>query len=221
MEYNYDREELSIHYGPGWPELPTAIVIHSTRSGVSGRASIPGHDLEARSTYNWFKSPASRASSNAIVSVRETILSVPDDRYAWHAKEHSFSSLSIEVTQALSEYRYWDEQYEQVADLCRYWCIKFDIPMVYRPAWVDGMRGLTGHEDSPQGLRDGKSDPGLSWNWEKFMKILRRDTMPTDKQIISASKIFNRAQLSILRGNEPTPADQAALTWLLQSWRNN
>ncbi len=221
MEYPYDREELSIHYGPGWPEFPTAIFIHSTRSGVSGRGTILGHDREAQSTYNWFKSPASRASSNAIVSVSETILSVPDDRYAWHAKEHSFSTLSVEVTQALPEYEYWDEQYEQVADLCRYWCNKFGIPMVYRPAFSNGMRGLSGHEDTDQGRRDGKSDPGLNWNWEKFMKILRRDMIPTDKQIISASKIFNRAQLAILNGNEPTPADQGALRWLLQSWRNN
>ncbi len=186
-----DREELSIWYGPGWPEEPVGVMIHSTRSGLTGRLTLNGHDLEAQSTYNWFKSEDSRASSNIIISPRETIRAVPDDRYAWHAKEHSYSMYSIEVTQALPHQMYWDEQYQKAANVTRKWCNMSGIPKVYIPVYEPGMKGITGHEDSTQGRRDGKSDPGSEWDWPYFMWLVKKDYLvapapapTTDKAIV-------------------------------------
>ena len=87
LQLEIDRTELAIWHGGGWTAgLPKAIVIHSTRSGVANRDTVVGHDREMLSTTNWFKSPDSRASANIIISPREVVLSVPDHKYAWHAK---------------------------------------------------------------------------------------------------------------------------------------
>jgi N-acetyl-anhydromuramyl-L-alanine amidase AmpD len=216
-----DRKEPSIWYGE-WPsEFPHAIVIHSTRSGQPDRGSIAGHDLEIQSTTNWFKSTASHVSANFVVSPREIVETVPVTRYGFHAKEHSVHSFSIEITQALTNQGYYQSQYDQVAHICNELCKDFNIRKVYLPSYSNGMNGITGHEDTEQGQRDVKSDPGLNWDWDKFIQILRGlDDMPNPNldQRIHAAKLYNRVVLDMLKGIEPTKADLAAMKYLNIQW---
>lgn len=219
-----DRKEPSIHYGE-WPsEFPHAIVIHSTRSGQPNRDTLAGHDLEMSSTTNWFKSPASNASSNFVVSPREIVETVPITRYAYHAKEHSYFTFSIEVTQALTAQEYWNAQYVKVAHICHNLCKDFNIRKVYLPSYSNGMNGITGHEDTEQGQRDVKSDPGWQWDWDKFITILKAldggSTVPNPNldQRIHAAKIFNRIELDMLNGVEPTKEDINLMQWFIDNW---
>lgn len=178
-----DRTFEALNHGTDWPQgKPRAVMIHSTRSGQPDRRSIAGHRLEMRSTINWFKSPASRASSNLIVSPVEIVRMVSDDDYAWHAKEHSDWMWSIEVTQALPTDPYLDGHYELLVKACReYVCA--GVPPVYLPHYSNGMEGFTGHEDSEQGVRDGKSDPGLKFDWDRFIGMLKEDDGEDDDMV--------------------------------------
>lgn len=222
LQLPIDRVDPSIWYGGWFDGPPVGIAIHSTRSGVANRETIVGHDREMLSTTNWFKSEDSRASANIVVSPRETVQTVPDHRYAWHAKEHSWKTLSIEVTQALATQPYYDEQYERAAAVCHVWCHNFSIPKEYLYVYIDGMKGITGHENLPQGVRDGKSDPGPMWDWDKFMNILRGlDNMPNPnlEQRINAADIFNDAVKDMLKGIIPPRELRRHIRWLIEAWK--
>ena len=173
MSLDVDREFEALNHGSGWPHgKPKACMIYATRSGQPNRTSLAGHRLETRSTINWFKSPASRASSNLIVSPVEIVRMVSDEDYAWHAKEHSDWMYSIETTQALPTDPYLDGHYELLARAGRHY-VSLGVPPIYLPHFSNGMEGFTGHEDSEQGVRDGKSDPGSEFDWDRFISMIK------------------------------------------------
>lgn len=168
-----DRTFEALNHGTGWPHgPPRAVIIHATRGGQPRRRSIAGHRLETTSTINWFKSEASQASTNLIVSPVEIVRMVPDEDYAWHAVEHSDWALSVELTQSLPADPFLDGHYELLAKACREY-VKAGVPPVYLPHYSNGMEGFTGHEDSEQGVRDGKSDPGPEFDWPRFIGMLQ------------------------------------------------
>ena len=182
-----DREFEALNHGTGWPNgQPRACMIHATRSGQANRTSIAGHRLETRSTINWFLSPASRASSNLIVSAVEIVRMVSDEDYAWHAKEHSDWMYSIETTQALPADPYLDGHYELLARAGRHY-VSLGVPPVYLPHFSNGMAGFTGHEDSEQGVRDGKSDPGPEFDWPRFIAAIQEPEQGGD---MTSYKLF-------------------------------
>jgi hypothetical protein len=43
-----------------------------------------------------------------------------------------------------------------------------------------GLPGIVGHEDTEQGKRGGKSDPGPKWDWDKFIKMVRGEVPTPD-----------------------------------------
>ena len=168
-----DRTFEAFNHGDGWPNgRPMACFIHATRSGQPSRKSLAGHVKEMTSTINWFKSPASRASTNLIISPTEIVRMVSDNDYGWHAVEHSAWAYSIETTQALPTDPFLDGHYELLAKACREY-VKMGVPPVYLPHYSNGMEGFTGHEDSEQGVRDGKSDPGIKFDWPRLMRMIQ------------------------------------------------
>ena len=180
MSLDVDREFEALNHGSGWPRgKPKACMIHATRSGQARRTSLAGHRLETRSTINWFKSSASRASTNLIVSPLEIVRMVSDDDYAWHAKEHSDWTYSVEVTQALPSDPYLDGHYELLGRAGRHY-VSLGVPPVYLPHFSNGMEGFTGHEDSEQGVRDGKSDPGPEFDWPRFIASIQEPASKED-----------------------------------------
>ncbi|KKK48681.1 hypothetical protein LCGC14_3142690 [marine sediment metagenome] len=190
-----DREFEALNHGTGWPPgLPRACMIHSTRSGQPNRTSLAGHRLETRSTINWFKSPESQASSNLIISPVEIVRMVSDDDYAWHAVEHSDYMWSIELTQALPTDPYLDGHYELAARAGRHY-VSLGVPPIYLPHYSNGMEGFTGHEDSEQGVRDGKSDPGSEFDWDRFIAMIQQPEQETEMTTYKLFHTWNPAKL--------------------------
>ena len=183
-----DRTFEAFNHGDGWPNgRPKACFIHATRSGQPNRKSLAGHGKEMTSTINWFKSPASRASTNLIVSPTEIVRMVSDNDYGWHAVEHSDWSYSIEATQALPTDPFLDGHYSLLAKVCREY-VKMGVPPVYLPHYSNGMEGFTGHEDSEQGVRDGKSDPGSMFDWDRFIAMIQE---PVEGDDMTTYKLFH------------------------------
>ena len=148
------------------------IFIHSTRSGIPDRTDL---ELELASTLNWFQNPNAGASSHLVISPLETVRCVEDELPAGHASEDNFDSLAIELTQPIASMPYPDLLLARAAAATRSWCLEYAIPMVRLTEWTSEGRGIIGHEDSRQGLRVGKSDPGPMFPWNTFIGMVREE----------------------------------------------
>jgi hypothetical protein len=113
---------------------------------------------------------------------------VSDEDYAWHAVEHSDWAWSVELTQSLPTDPYLDGHYELLARAGRHY-VSLGVPPVYLPHYSNGMEGFTGHEDSEQGVRNGKSDPGDNFDWDRFIAMIQEDTMP--RVLPTAYKLYH------------------------------
>ena len=96
---------------------------------------------------------------------------------AWHAVEHSWEAYGIEVCQPTIDRPYKEGHYKNLVTVCVPY-VKAGIPVVHLPTleWADGRRGFVGHEETEQGLRDGKSDPGPPFDRAKFIHMLKAET---------------------------------------------
>ena len=128
------------------------IVVHSTRGGQENL------HLEYQATLNWFKNTASQVSSHTVIGTFEGQHArvVPDQFSAWHAGEHNPYSLGVELVQPTKDHPYSDWQYAELARLIAYWKGLYPIEQVL------------GHDQTPQGIRVGKSDPGSQFDWERI-----------------------------------------------------
>lgn len=142
------------------------IMIHATRG--PGDRTLPA---EYAATVGYFQVPGTPASAHLVVGPTEVTRCVHDADAAWHAFENNETHLGIEVAQPSSEPDFTPAQYAAVAEACRLWAAKYKIPLVrvMSQTWM----GIIGHQDSEQGRRSGKSDPGAKWNWEKFLALLQ------------------------------------------------
>jgi hypothetical protein len=142
------------------------IFIHSTRSGV------PSHTLEQEyaGTVSYFLSPDGD-SSHYVVGPSKTSRMVDDDNVAYHARENNAWAIGIEIAQPTDAFVYTDYQYKATAEIVYKLCKKYGIPIQHVTSQTQ--RGIIGHEDSEQGKRDGKSDPGHMWDWTKFLALVR------------------------------------------------
>lgn len=135
------------------------VVIHSTRGG----AATPADEL--RATIAWFENPASQVSAHAIISVKGVIVHMVDpERDCWGAREFNSSHLQIELVQSRPTQSYTDEQYKSCAWLVKEWAQRYGFPL--------DRAHIRGHDEIPPGLREGKTDPGKMWDWQKFMDML-------------------------------------------------
>lgn len=190
-----------------------AMFIHSTRSG-QGPANW-SDDLEEQATVNWLTNPASGASTTWVISGngRKTRL-VTDRDTSWHAKEHSPYAVSVELTQPLRNTPYTIQHYKSLVEIV----VEFypDIPRIHNTRWTNGEGGFTGHEESPQGIRDGKSDPGDPFGWNKFLRMLKEaETVTTDTQWLKAAEIMAYAARTYARRQSPSGALKRQLEFLI------
>ncbi len=210
-----DRTFEALAQGSGWPHgTPRAVVIHATRSGQPNRRNIAGHRKEMTSTINWFLSPESGVSSNLIVSPVEIVRMVSDEDYAIHAGEHNPWTRSIELTQALPTDPYLDGHYELLAKACRPY-VRQGVPPIYLSHYSNGMEGFTGHEDSEQGVRAGKSDPGLKFDWDRFIAMLKEDDMPDPRLDEMIKRVGGEPKVFKIKDNgSPTGTRNDTLTYM-------
>lgn len=139
--------------------------IHSTRSGQNWPLQ-----READSTVGWFLNPASQVSAHFVVGPAGVTRCVHDDDAAWHARENNRSWLGVEIAQPTDLTPYTDFQYAATAEIVRLWAAKYGFPLVR----VHSQKhpGVIGHEDSEQGQKDGKTDPGHKFDWPRFLRLL-------------------------------------------------
>ena len=134
------------------------IVVHSTRSG------IPCND-DFLSTCNWFANPVSQVSSHVLIGRNGRVgRFVVDDDVSWHAGAHNPYTLGLEFEQATADTPFTDGQLAKGAEQCHNWLEKF------------GDIAIVGHENTPQGIQGGKSDPGHLFDWSHFMEMVMADT---------------------------------------------
>lgn len=156
------------YQGPDGEELPNKLFIHATRSGQP----MPprDHDTEMLSTTNWFSSTASNASSHLVISPTETVRMVEDGNTSWHAREHSHQAWAIETTQPNWDNPYEDGHYARLAEaVVHYMALGVKLVHLQTLEWGDIKGGIIGHEDSAQGVRDGKSDPGALFSYQRLL----------------------------------------------------
>jgi hypothetical protein len=166
-----DRTILSANLYPGWSDIvPKLVVIHSTRSGRSDADWTD--DKEMAATLSWFLTSASNASAHWVVSATEKVRVVLDTDRSWHAKEFSHVAYGIELTQPLRSTPYTEGHYRNLVEVCRDY-VAMGVPVRHLPRISQQVgKGFTGHEETAQGVRDGKSDPGPVFDWDKFIAML-------------------------------------------------
>jgi N-acetyl-anhydromuramyl-L-alanine amidase AmpD len=154
------------------------VVIHSTRGGTADA------ETDYRATINWFLNPASEVSAHMVVGPSRVCRMVPDDEVAWHAGENNHTHLGMEIAQTRVDAPYSDSQYRAAAAVVRGWCERYGIPMEHVGSQTQ--RGLIGHQETEQGRRVGKSDPGPTFNWDYFMRLVRQETatQPSNEKVV-------------------------------------
>ena len=165
----------SPNYTPGRSRPITRILIHATRGGTASP------EIERQATLNWFTNPTSKASAHAVIAVDGTIYRcVADENTAWHAGEENPDTLGVELVQARVESPFTQAQYTSLVRLVKDWCEKWLIPK--------DRSHILGHEETAQGIEQGKTDPGPQFKWLMFMRMLEEGTMP-ELDILTADLI--------------------------------
>jgi N-acetyl-anhydromuramyl-L-alanine amidase AmpD len=203
------------------PPSANFVVIHATRSGVSNNPN------ELEGTLNHFNNPypnepQKRASAHWVIGragMKARV--IPDGVRAWHAAEHNVG-FGIELEQGVESDGFTDLQIEALVAVCRGYVKDFGVPPVHvsdLPA-----SGFLGHQETPQGRRVGKSDPGSLFPWEAFMAELQgppppkpTPATPTYKEAMQADTLLAMLQANEddLRKLQDSPTAIAALEWQL------
>lgn len=161
----------SIYYTvAGAPKLPNgkrALMIHATRSGVSMNPN------EFIGTINWFRNPNNPHKSSCHVLIdrdgtRARI--VNDDCWSHHAGQHNATHFGIELCQGVSSDGFEKAQIDSLVEVSLQYAWDFGIDLVHVTSAA--LSGFIGHEESPQGRANGKSDPGPTFPWAYFTAAL-------------------------------------------------
>lgn len=177
----------SPYFTPRFGAIPRLFVVHSTRSGAGGNTAAQERDGTAR----WFGSNPLRVSAHFIVGAGDITPVVPLEVAAHHAGEHNPYSVGVEITQPLATTPYSAGHYEAAAEVFRLVDLylrlrgepRIPVRLLYGPE-VTGTAGITGHDRTPQGREQGKTDPGPLWDWGRFLERVRvRLRMPLPVQL--------------------------------------
>jgi len=193
-------ERLSPNFYPGRTETRN-IFIHATR-GPGDRTL----QAEYEAAVNYMLRPGT-VSAHYVVGPAEVTRLVNTDDSARPAEENNRRSLSIEVAQPASQPPFTDFQVRAAAEIAARWCFWYGIPV----RWVFSQSdpGIIGHEDSEQGQRSGKSDPGPQWPWPRFMQVVAGyvQLLEEDMALTDAQKAEVAANYDVIWGrlNELEP----------------
>lgn len=140
------------------------VIIHCTRSGVSMNPS------EFDGTLNYMAQPGTTSSHWVIARDGRKARVVLDNRQAWHASEDNDNAWGIEIEQGVEDDGFTPEQIAALVQVCEGYRDDFGVPVYHAQDSTSG--GFVGHQETAQGRRYGKSDPGHLFPWDDFMRAL-------------------------------------------------
>lgn len=153
--------------------LPTLFVVHSTRSGRRDFTD----DQEREATLRWFQNNLHFVSAHFVADAAGGLTEVvPLNRVAQHAGQHNPYSVGVELTQPTIDREYTEGHYQAAALAFRRaneWLVVQGAAPI-RPVLAGGTQiGCAGHDQTEQGKRAGKTDPGPLWDWGRFLAMAR------------------------------------------------
>lgn len=197
------RSELAAY---GVPPLPRLIEVHATRSGVPWDG-WPQRSLEFQATINWNKSATNRqvsaygqvygAASQVVISEQGQKATMWDKALWYPTYGAGFGEygpplgwavdwlgISYELCQPLADMPFTDACLEraavEIAADCKVFGIEpVRIPYLSQTEAIAVVSGLVGHEDTANGHKVGKTDPGPMFPWDAFIARVR-DKMEDD-----------------------------------------
>ncbi len=147
------------------PFTAKTVIIHSTRSGHSMNPT------EFQGTLNYMKVPGTDSSHWVISRTGTKARVVADDRQAWHAQEDNDNAWGIELEQGIETDGFTPEQIQALVEVCRDYRDNYGVPARHSTNSIEG--GFIGHQETAQGIRNGKSDPGSLFPWTEFIADLQ------------------------------------------------
>ncbi|MCD6368619.1 MAG: N-acetylmuramoyl-L-alanine amidase [Thermoproteales archaeon] len=167
---NYTTSNREETYDIRW------IIIHVAEGSYSG-------------TISWFKNPQAKVSAHYVVKMdgSEITQMVRDKDVAWHAGNWAYNtrSIGIEIEGYVGVTRWPDSMYDALAKLVAWLAKKYKVEPVHpkgvAPANPESSTGIIGHNQVPDpnnprlgGGKSHHSDPGSTFDWDKFMKLVRK-----------------------------------------------
>lgn len=194
-------DEFVPYSGPGRKVrigIPSYIIIHATRGNARPEAQY-------QATINWvtMKSVKRRLAgwnsmTDFVVGAQGKIAAIGDwqtTRSNWSAGKGTLAwwrqygadehGIAIELAQTDKLEPMTEECLDSAADLCFALCTEFSIPVVHLP-FITQLKnqsipgGLVGHDETANGRKWGKSDPGWSdAEWNSFLlRVTAIQTLP-------------------------------------------
>lgn len=168
-------------------EEPTHIIIHATRGATTPNLQYLATKNWARSVYNQQQNHAWGASFDFIVGNEpgEICQVGPLTKHAsWSAGfgdsgtwGADTKSIAIEVAQSDKLENFDPDAIENLIRLCVELVLFYNIP-VRRISYLSQVGyspgGFVGHEDTANGRKTGKSDPGSKFPWDSFIREVNR-----------------------------------------------
>jgi hypothetical protein len=147
------------------------VVVHATRG--KGR----DQQKEYEGALATFRDSGSKVSAHAVIGPDGTIAFLRDqDAVTWHAEEHNAEMLGVELAQSEREEPFTEEQYQTLG-----WYLR---RMSERYGFKLDRTAIVGHQETTQGQRRGKSDPGKQFDWDKALKYAKHPSLaPPPKHV--------------------------------------
>ncbi|HIW64596.1 MAG TPA: N-acetylmuramoyl-L-alanine amidase [Candidatus Stackebrandtia excrementipullorum] len=158
------------------------VVVHTMQGSYEG-------------TKAWFRNPDSEVTTHYIMRSHDGEITqmVHEADIAWHAGnwDYNVTSIGIEHEGYVENPDKWytDEMYESSAELVRWLCDKYDIPI--------DRDHIIAHSEVPGATH---TDPGKGWDWDRYMDLIRDAgsepvTLDNDDAKVDASGAWNTGDM--------------------------
>lgn len=149
-DYLDHRFDIANNSGPRADTI--GVVVHSTRGGLA-----VGDEYNA--VINYFTSPTARANAHLLIGQDGRMTQFMDfGLIAWHAlNPANLHYIGVEMEQPKYDTPYTGIQYAVLASWIREMSQTYGFPL--------DRQHIIGHDEEPNGIAQGKTDPGPMFNW--------------------------------------------------------